>query len=145
MKSSTWNICTVSTPRELEDAFSVRNNVFVEEQGVSIDLERDHEDESAIHFVLYDHGVPSGAARIRLLETYAKLERVCIQKSMRGTGAGAALMEAIETEVTNQGFDVAKLNAQVHAAGFYKRIGYTVCSGEFMDAGIPHVTMEKRL
>ncbi|MDQ0205611.1 GNAT family N-acetyltransferase [Alkalicoccobacillus murimartini] len=141
----TQTIITASTHQELEDAFSVRTQVFVEEQKVSIELERDHEDEHAIHFVLYHNQKPTGAARIRLLDTYAKIERVCTLRNSRGTGAGSALMKAIEVEISKQGFQLAKLNAQTQAAGFYERLGYTACSNEFMDAGMPHITMEKSI
>ena len=39
----------------------------------------------------------------------------------------------------------AKLGAQVHAIDFYRKLGYTVSSDEFEDAGIPHVYMERTL
>lgn len=141
----TWTIQTVSTSQELTDAFSVRHQVFVIEQGVSAELERDQEDQNATHFVLYDQGVPSGAGRIRFIDTYAKVERVCILKRLRGTGAGTALMQAIQEEVRRHGVSKMRLNAQLQASDFYTQLNYQVCSDEFMDAGIPHVTMEKEL
>lgn len=146
MNQRTWNILTVTNASELSDAFSVRENVFVEEQGVSKDLEKDELDATATHYVLYDQsGQPAGAARTRHINTYAKFERVCISKELRGQGAGVALMNWIERELTNQQVPTAKLNAQVHAVRFYEHLGYTICSEEFMDAGIPHVTMKKQL
>ncbi|MEK4564587.1 GNAT family N-acetyltransferase [Alkalihalobacillus sp. FSL R5-0424] len=147
MNQCTWNILTVTNASELNDAFSVREKVFVEEQGVSSDLEKDALDATATHYVLYDQsGQPAGAARTRHIDTYAKVERVCISKDLRGQGAGVALMNCIERELLmNQKIPTAKLNAQVHAVRFYEHLGYTICSDEFMDAGIPHVTMKKQL
>jgi len=46
---------------------------------------------------------------------------------------------------TNQLIEKIKLHAQTHAEGFYKKLGYVTVSGEFMDAGIPHVEMVKKL
>lgn len=146
MKQQTWNILTATNTSELNDAFSVREKVFIDEQGVSSDLEKDEQDATATHYVLYDEsGQPAGAARTRHIDTYAKLERVCISKELRGQGAGAALMKHIEHELTNQHVPTAKLNAQVHAVRFYEHLGYSICSEEFLDAGIPHLTMKKRL
>ena len=34
---------------------------------------------------------------------------------------------------------------QTYAIPFYEKQGYKTVSGEFMDAGIPHVTMIKEL
>ena len=50
---------------EQEDAFSVRRKVFVEEQGVPLDLELDHLDKTAAHFVVYSSESPIGAGRIQ--------------------------------------------------------------------------------
>jgi predicted GNAT family N-acyltransferase len=33
------------------------------------------------------------------------------------------------------------LSAQTHAIPFYRRHGYAVVGGEYMDCGIPHVDM----
>lgn len=54
-------------------------------------------------------------------------------------------MDAIEQYATQQDVHVLKLNAQTHAIPFYEKLGYKVISEEFMDAGIPHKTMEKRI
>jgi predicted GNAT family N-acyltransferase len=37
------------------------------------------------------------------------------------------------------------LNAQTHAAPFYARYGFIVAGETFMEAGIPHVAMERNL
>ncbi|TSB46697.1 GNAT family N-acetyltransferase [Alkalicoccobacillus porphyridii] len=145
MNVRTWTIQIVSSQQELEHAYAVRQHVFVKEQGVAAELERDKEDANATHFVLYDQKTPSGAGRFRIIGSDAKIERVCIIKSLRGSGAGAALMQAIEQEAFAQGLQRVRLNAQLHASEFYHHLGYTTCSDEFMDAGIPHVTMEKML
>ena len=36
------------------------------------------------------------------------------------------------------------LDAQTHAIGFYKKLGFRVTSDEFLEEGIPHVEMEKK-
>jgi predicted GNAT family N-acyltransferase len=39
----------------------------------------------------------------------------------------------------------ARLASQLDAVGLYELAGFEVCSGEFEDAGIPHVWMERAL
>ena len=34
------------------------------------------------------------------------------------------------------------LDSQKHDMGFYEKFGFVAVSGEFMEEGIPHVTME---
>lgn len=128
---------------QLKDAYSVRVNVFVEEQKVPPEEEIDQYENEAIHFVVYDDRKPIGAGRLRELDGFGKVERICIDKEYREKGIGKILMEAIEHEAKQRGMKAFKLNAQLQAVEFYQKLGYKVCSDEFLDAGIPHVTMKK--
>lgn len=139
-----YNITIASSDRELEDAFFVRHKVFVEEQGVPSSLELDELDKTADHFVVYDADSPIGAGRFREVQTgIGKIERVCILADFRGKKLGKLIMNALENHGEAQGFEKVVLNAQSNAIPFYEKIGYSVTSPEFMDADIPHRSMEK--
>lgn len=128
-----------------EEAYRIRTEVFVNEQGVSPEIEIDEHEEAATHvLVLYD-GQPVGAGRVRNVEGVAKLERICVLAPYRKHKAGAAVMAELEEIAKEQGLAKAKLHAQTHAAGFYGKLGYTIDSDEFMEDGIPHVRMIKKL
>lgn len=133
------------TEEELKDVYDVRRQVFIEEQGVPAEVEVDEKEKESIHLIAYYHNQPIGAGRLRLEEKYGKAERVCILATMRGKGLGATLMNEMEKVARDQGMDTLKLNAQTHAESFYKGNGYTTISDLFYDAGILHVTMEKKL
>lgn len=137
------NIAVVTNEKQLKDAYSIRTKVFVEEQKVPPEIEIDHYENEAIHFVVYDEDRPIGAGRLRDLNGYGKVERVCIDATYRNKGVGKLLMDAIELDGKKRGFKSFKLNAQTHASDFYIKLGYKICSDEFLDAGIPHVTMKK--
>ncbi|SEW21359.1 GNAT family N-acetyltransferase [Natrinema salifodinae] len=129
-----------------DDAFGVRQAVFVEEQGVDEDEEYDEHDATAVHFVAYDGAEPVGAARLREYEDgVGKAERVAVRKSHRERGVGRALMLALEERAGVEGFESIKLHAQTRAAGFYRSLGYERRGEEFEEAGIPHVEMRKSL
>ena len=136
----------MTTSSEREDAFSVRRIVFVEEQGVPLSLELDELDETADHFVVYTENTPIGAGRIREIDSgIGKVERVCILPEFRGKHLGKLIMQALENHAAYKGFEKVVLNAQSYAIPFYEKIGYVITSPEFMDADIPHRTMEKRV
>ncbi|UFU00593.1 GNAT family N-acetyltransferase [Radiobacillus kanasensis] len=135
----------VETEAEKADAYSVRTQVFVEEQNVPPELEIDDLEDVAIHFLGYENGLPVAASRLRLVEDYGKLERICVLKEYRGKSFGKDIISRMESYIRDQGLQKSKLNAQTHAEGFYQSIGYNTISGTFMDAGIPHVTMIKEL
>jgi predicted GNAT family N-acyltransferase len=135
----------VETQQELADAYSVRKTVFVDEQNVPLDEEIDAYEDEAEHFVMYHDGTPMAAGRFRLVDGYGKVERICVLKEARKTGAGRAIMNAIEEYAREKDIHKLKLNAQTHAIPFYAGLGYETVSEEFMDAGIPHKTMLKKL
>jgi len=139
------NIKVVQTKEEKNQAFQIRTTVFVEEQKVSMEEEIDEFEDSAIHFLGFENNVPVAASRLRWVDDYGKLERVCILKEHRGQSYGTDMIHRMEVEVTKKGYTKTKLNAQTRAVDFYKRLGYAVVSEEFLDAGIPHVTMTKQL
>ncbi|WP_173916920.1 GNAT family N-acetyltransferase [Halobacillus sp. Marseille-Q1614] len=138
-------IRTVTNDGEKKDAFSVRETVFIHEQQVPPEDEHDDFDETATHIVGYDKDKPLLAGRLRFVGEYGKFERICVLSSHRGLSLGKQVIAHMERVTKESGYTKAKLNAQTHAEGFYKNLGYETVSDEFMDAGIPHVTMVKTL
>lgn len=123
----------------------LRRQVFIEEQGVSEADEIDDLDGVATHFLATLDGVPVGTARLVPLGDTAKIGRVCVLAAARGHGIGAALIRAAVDHARGAGFAQAKLGAQVHALGFYERLGFTATGPVYDDAGIPHRDMVRPL
>ena len=140
------NIKIVSEQQELEQVFSVRTQVFVHEQNVPEEEEIDHLEEESTHFLVTDNkGNPVGAGRFRVVDSYGKVERICIMPEARSKGVGKALMNAIEQYALSKQIEILKLNAQNQAIPFYEKLGYSITSEEFLDAGIPHHAMKKHI
>ena len=96
MTVNTIEVKAVSNEQELKEAFSIRRKVFVDEQQVPEEEEIDAFESEAAHFLLSINKKPAGAGRLRVVEGYGKVERICILREYRGTGAGKALMDKIE-------------------------------------------------
>jgi predicted GNAT family N-acyltransferase len=135
----------VENQTELAEAYSVRKKVFIDEQNVPLEEEIDQFEDEATHFIMYHDGSPIGAGRFRFVDGYGKVERICVLKEARKTGAGKAIMNGIENYARELEIHKLKLNAQTHAIHFYAGLGYKVVSEEFLDAGIPHKTMIKKI
>ncbi|WP_308639367.1 GNAT family N-acetyltransferase [Paenibacillus silvisoli] len=134
----------------LEEAIAVRFEVFVDEQKVPADLERDEYDDSpeaCRHFVVKDNGKAVAAGRWKEYEPgVAKLQRIAVLQPYRGQGVGKKLIEVMEQDARERGYKASILGAQCTAEGFYKKLGYETISTEpFLDANIPHVDMKKAL
>ncbi|MEK4629784.1 MAG: GNAT family N-acetyltransferase [Solibacillus sp.] len=141
-----FDVKLVTTDEDRERAFALRKEVFVKEQGVPLSLELDEYDATAIHFIVNDGNATIATARLREIEPkVGKVERVCVLNSYRGKRLGALIMETVEQYAKEINFQKLKLNAQSYAVPFYEKLHYIVTSPEFMDAGIPHRAMEKKL
>ncbi|MGW4484416.1 GNAT family N-acetyltransferase [Amycolatopsis sp. NPDC004368] len=69
----------------------------------------------------------------------ARIGRVVTAASARGRGRAAQLMAA--ALATSDGEFV--LDSQVYAQGLYARFGFVAEGAEFLDDGIPHITMRR--
>ena len=123
---------------------ALRRTVFIEEQGVSEADEVDHLDPESLHLIARVQDRAVGTARIIIEDGVAKIGRVCVLKSHRGTGLGAALIrEALK--VSKGEAQTAKLGAQLHALGFYEALGFQAIGPVYDDAGIDHRDMVQDL
>lgn len=135
----------VETQDELQEAFSIRNDVFVKEQGVDAEVELDEYDEIADHVLVYDKERVIGTGRLRIVDGAAKLQRICVLSAYRSKGIGKIIMGGLEHLAKENNATKCILHAQYHAKDFYEKIGYRCTSGIFQEEGIDHVEMEKEL
>lgn len=136
----------ISQTDDIATCLALRRTVFIEEQGVSEAEEMDGRDGEALHVLATLDDAPLGCARILVTDDVAKIGRVCVLKEGRGTGLGAAIIEAcLDVARAQPGVTKAKLGAQTHALSFYEKLGFEAFGPVYDDAGIPHRDMERAL
>ena len=122
---------------------AIRRRVFIEEQSVPEELEWDNRDDFARHWLaLNADGEPIGT--LRLLND-GHIGRMAVLRDYRGHGVGNALLQTALQQARDDKLFETYLYAQVQALDFYRKAGFTVSGGEFMDAGIPHLPMRLQL
>lgn len=121
---------------------AIREQVFVREQSVPLELEWDEFDSLSRHVLAESANMPIGTGR---LLPDGHIGRMAVLAGWRGTGVGSALLLALMDMARHSGHERAILSAQVRAKAFYQRFGFEPVGAEFPDAGIPHVTMARRL
>jgi len=133
-------------PDEMPAVCAIRYQVFQVEQGVAPELEFDGEDETARHWLVFLDEVPVGTARIRRLgDRIVKVERVAVLKQMRGLGIGQKIMTTILAVLTQEAIAEVWIHAQEPVRVFYQKLGFEPEGENFVEAGILHVKMRKRL
>jgi len=79
------------------------------------------------------------------LEKEGKVGRVAVLASARKYGFGQQIMAALEQQARESKLSRVWFNAQISAIGFYERLGYQVVGNDFLEAGIVHRMMQKKI
>jgi predicted GNAT family N-acyltransferase len=125
---------------------ALRTRVFVEEQGVSPEIERDAADATAVHVISRDDaGRIVATGRLVECEGVAVIGRMATDPAVRGRGHGAAVLAELHRQAALRGHRSVELHAQLTARAFYERAGYTAVGPEYEEVGIAHVTMRRTL
>jgi len=133
-------------------ASALRAAVFVDELGLPATLREDADDPRALHAVAHNRfGVPVATARVMLDEAKgtvgarAHVSRVAVLPTLRNSGLGRTLMQALLGAVRGRGAREVQLVAQASAVGFYQRLGFVTQGAPFDEAGVPHQAMSLAL
>ena len=123
-------------------ASPIRFAVFVEEQGVPRDIELDEQDAVSLHAVAFEGTKPIATAR---LLPDGHIGRMAVLKAWRGRGLGALMLKSLVNRAKERGNREILISAQVHAVPFYRAHGFIPEGGEYLEAGIRHQAMKRRL
>lgn len=121
---------------------NLRREVFMQEQGVSLEDEFDGKDKDATHCVAVFQGNVVGVLRILWLLDFAKIGRFAIRKKWRGQHLGQELFQFAVNHIEQKGQSRIMLEAQADRVGFYEAFGFSAYGDGYLDAGILHQAMK---
>ena len=132
---------------DMEAIFALRRVVFIDEQNVDVDEEWDGRDDAAVHAVAFigDEVVGTGRLLTDEGEETCRIGRMAVRHDLRRRGIGDRILATLENAARERGFAQSLLHAQTYVKDFYAQAGYAEHGETFMEAGIEHVTMTKRL
>ena len=122
-------------------AHGLRKEVFVDEQGFSLEADRDEQDKNALHVLGLDE---TGAARCTA-RVFADAPgvwhagRIAVQRGLRGQGVGRLLLAAVADKARAQGARTLELGAQYDKAGLYEAVGFAPYGEPISGRRYPHV------
>ena len=124
---------------------ALRHRVFVKEQGVPPDLERDEQDEHALHVVALEGKRVVATGRLAIGPTgRGRIGRMAVDPAMRRQGLAGQVLTRLEDGARELGITKVMVHAQVYVEGFYARRGYVAEGETFLEAKIRHVAMFKK-
>ena len=122
---------------------SVREAVFVREQGVPEDIDFDGLDPLCYHVLAYAH--PEAAVGTARMQTDGHIGRIAVLTHWRERGIGTLLVRALLELAIELRLGAVYLHSQAHAVQFYEKLGFEKQGDLFFEANMPHYKMVKML
>jgi len=136
------------SPQDLEIVFEIRRRVFVGEQNVPEEHERDATDDRAVHVLATIERIPVAAARLFVDAADAQtawIGRLAVLPGSRRFGVATGIVRYfVEWSRAHQMRQI-RLHAQEYVCGLYRRLGFESFGGVFLEENIPHVEMFLRI
>jgi len=129
---------------ELYEILKSRAEVFLLEQRI-VCQDMDDEDRKSLHCFFRDGQRVIGYLRAFCVDdTTVKIGRVLTLEHKKGLGT--ILMQKSMDEIKKH-FNVSELcvHAQKQAEKFYEKQGFVTVSDEYLEEGVVHITMERKL
>jgi len=123
-------------------ALCVRREVFIIEQNVPEEVERDEYDAAATHVVAVVDGDVVGVLRVVFLPEHVKIGRVAVLGKARGQGIATTMMHFAMDLARSRGETRFYLTAQIDKLALYEKLGFAAFGEEFEDGGMPHLAMK---
>jgi len=129
----------------MEKVLEIRHEVFCREQGVPEREELDGRDREAVHLVAISGQHVLATCRLLFVGPTVQFSRLAVRTSARRRGIATALLQLADDEARAAGARRLVLHAQTYARSLYESVGYEPRGRLFMEAGIEHIAMEKRV
>lgn len=139
--------CRIATTREeLARHHLIRHEVFVREQGLFAETDRDRYDDSAgvIRVLGHCRGVAAGTVRLYPLDLAGRRwqgDRLAVMPSYRAHGLASPLVRFAVATAAALGGDVMVAHIQIANVAFFAHLGWTRSGRPETYVGVPHQPM----
>lgn len=130
---------------EIISCFNIRAIVFCEEQGIQYFDEFERDEFSSVHILGLLNNEPIATGKMKMINGKMKFERIAVRKKWRRTGVGSALVQFMLEKSNEMGVFNIQFNAQSNVSIFYEKLGFQKKGNPFLEVGIEHILMEKRI
>lgn len=135
------------TKEERHAAYKIRGEVFVKEQGLFKETDRDANDSKSIHIIAKQNERIIGTVRIFPVDANGGWVggRLAVQKPYRTTRVGAELVKEAMKRVKKKGCNCFTAHIQAKNVHFFKRLGWNPIGSVKPYLGRPHLLMRADL
>lgn len=132
--------------QEYKEALELRNKILRIPLGLDLFDEDLSGEINDIHIGAFLNGVLIGVLVLtRINGVKVKMRQLAVDETYQRQRVGASMVEHAERLSFIIGYSEIYLHARVTAVKFYERLRYLTEGEEFIEIGIPHIAMAKKL
>ena len=134
------------TDQDLARSSEIRTKVFVEEQQIPMELDRDGLDETGVQVLVTVDERPAATGRMTFERAgQGHLARIAVLQEFRGRGLGRVVVQALEVLAKKRGLTELYLEPHAYLEKFYISLGYRKTADGPMAGAHPLIVMNKTL
>ncbi len=131
---------------EYEKMVALRQQILRQPLGLSFSNDELEKEKNDLLIAAFDDEDMLGCCMLTAQNNQTlRIRQMAVQNNLQGKGIGASLMSFIESLARDKGYKCLMMHARDTAIGFYEKFGYKVKGEQFLEVGIPHHIMEKKL
>lgn len=132
--------------KEYEQMVALRHVMLRQPLGLTFTEEELAQEKNNILIAAFDDDEMLGCCMLSAIDTQTmQIRQMAVPKNLQGKGIGASLISFMENIARDKGCKCLMMHARDSAIGFYEKFGYKVKDEVFMEVGLPHHVMEKKL
>lgn len=124
----------------------MRQEIFVKEQGIPQELDKDGLDAKSIHVLASnEHGQPAASGRLTIQDENGVLSRIAVVKDFRGLKLGKSIVKKLEEIAKEKKLKQLSLSPHAYLEKFYADLGYNTEPGQKSVGKYTLLTMSKQI
>ena len=132
--------------REYEETVALRDEVLRKPLGLSYDPAELAGEKDSFQFALSEGTELVACLVLKPLdERCIKMRQLAVRESYQGKGVGRELVNYAESFAKGRGNEEIVLHAREMVRGFYEKLGYEAEGDSFIEVGLHHLAMRKKL
>lgn len=129
-----------------QELWHLREAILRKPLGMSLSNENLSRDKTNTFFIASHNDKIVGCVLMEPKDTKTvQLRAMAVYNEWQGKGVGRLLVQALEDNACQAGYNKIILHARKVVLGFYKSMHYRQVGDEFVEVGIPHFHMEKEI
>lgn len=132
---------------EYDESVKIRTEVLRKPINMEFEIAQLEAEWVDIHLACYNNRAEMMGSLIlsKYDESTYKMRQVAVSERFQKHGVGKALVEASEQYIKSNGANKIILNARELAIPFYEKLDYTIIGDWFLEVGIRHKRLEKKI